>query len=332
MNFNKKITMALLFASGIISLPVLADIETTTVKTTTTPVPGGSETTTTRTVSKSVYPDSTTTVQTTAITPTGTAFVLPSSSTYFVIDPITGNAIGGYNPISGFTDLSLVHPGLVVINKESGRVVAGIDPSGKPIALTIIPALDPFVASIDAKRANIEAMITNCQAGGTVDPAEAGALRKELDRIATCEITAKQNDGVISYSEALQIAVDLNDLQDRLRPFMPATADTPLIAARILTTNGELVVMDDIDYRQAKMLQRIDDEYTAGRLSAQQVSTLKEQLNTVAALETKYKKDGVLSESNKHRLSTKLDIINTRLNQDVAIINEKRSRLGLKVN
>src|SRR5271170_6600239 len=99
MNFNKKITVALLFVNGIISSPVLADIETTTVKTTTIPVPGGTETTTTRTVSKSDYADSTTTVQTTAIAPTATAIVLPSSGTYFVIDPITGNVIGGYNPI-----------------------------------------------------------------------------------------------------------------------------------------------------------------------------------------------------------------------------------------
>ncbi len=332
MSLTRKLTVALLLTSGIVATPVFSEIETTTTRTTTIPATGDSQTTTVRTTSMPVYPDGTTTVRTTAVTSNGTGFILPSTGTYFVIDPVTGNVIGNFDPSTGLTNTSLVRPGLVIINKESGRVVAAVDPTGRPIELTVVPAFDPFVLSIDTRRANIEAMIADCLNRGTMDAAEAAALRKELNRIETLEITSRQSDGILSYSEALQIALDLNDLQDRLKPFQPTIATTPLLGARMLTTNGQLVIVADVDYRQAKLLQRVDDEYTAGRLSTQQVSLLKGQLNTISALETKYKKNGQLSESNERKISTKLDVVNNKIDQDVAIINAKRAKIGIKVN
>jgi hypothetical protein len=319
MSFQRKLT-AVVFASATVALPVLADIETTTVRS----VPGGTETTTVRSA----------VVKTTTVTSNGAGFVLPSTGTYFVIDPLSGNVIGGYNPTTGLTDTSLVRPGLVVISKESGKVIAALDPSGRPIELTVAPAYDPFVISIDSRRTNIQAMISDCLSRGTIDAAEAAALNKEMNRISTEEAVYKQSDGILSYSEALQIALDLNGMEDRLKPFMPASAVSaaPLLGARMVTTNGQLVIVDDVEYRRVKLLQRVDDEYTAGRLSSQQVSNLKEQLNTVAALETKYRKNGEISESNKRKISAKLDAINTKMDQDVAVINAKRAKMGIKVN
>jgi hypothetical protein len=249
-----------------------------------------------------------------------------------VIDPVTGNVIGNFDPSTGLTDTQLVRPGLVIISRDSGKVIAAVDPTGRPIELTLAPAFDPFVLSIDTRRANLDQMIADCLNRGTMDAAEAAALRKELARIESVELAAKQSDGVLSYSEALQIALDLNQLQDRLKPFQPTTDVAPLLGARMITTNGQLIVLDDIDYRKAKLLQRIDDEYTAGRLSTDQVSRLKEQLNAAAALQTKLTKNGQLSESAKRKVSVKLDTVNTNMDHDVAIINSKRAKMGIKVN
>lgn len=322
MNLTRKLTAALLFTSGILATPVFADMETTTVKT--DPVTGSTQTTTVRTTTDqgSLNPANV----------TATGFVLPSTTTYFVIDPVTGNVIGNFDPSTGLTNTSLVRPGLVIISKDSGKVIATLDSNGRPIELTIAPAFDPLVVSIDARRANIDAMIADCVSRGVMDGAEANALRTELGRITSEEVAFKQSDNCLSYSEALQIALDLNQLQDRLKPFKPAAAVAPLLGAPMIVSNGQILFVDDLDYRKAKLLQRIDDEYTAGRLSTDQVSRLKEQINTASALQTKLTKDGALSESARHKVTVKLDTVNTNLDQDIAVINSKRLKMGIKVN
>ncbi len=315
MNLKRNLTTALLLSSGI-AIPAFADLETTTVRTTTVPVPGGTEVTTVKTTSTPDYP----------------AFVIPNTGSYFIIDPVTGNVIGNYDPSVGLVDTKVIQPGAVIINKESGRVIAAFDANGRTIELAVAPAYNPFVTAIDTRYAKIEAMIADCTARGVMDAAEAAALRTELGRIQSEELAYKQSSGILTYSEALQVALDLNQLEDRFKPFLPKAGETPLVGARIITSNNQLVVVDEIEYRQAKLAQRIDDEYAAGRLSSDQVSRLKDQLNAVAALRTKYLKDGHLTESGKQKIAVKLDAVNTKMDQDVAIINAKRSKIGIKVN
>jgi len=303
MNYTKNLTAILLFTSGVVSasVPAFADVETTTVKTT-------------------------------SITTNGQEFSLPTTSTYVLIDPITGNVKGNFDPTRGLTDTRLVQSGLVIINQDTGRVIATVDSTGRPIQLTAAPAFDSLVIAMDTRRADLERMIADALNRGVMDAAEAGALRTELNRIQSAELAARQSGGILTYSEALSLALDLNQLGDRLIPFMPTTVVTPLLGARMINANGQLVLVDDIDYRRAQLSQRINDEYTAGRLSAQQVASLKDQLNAVASLETKYRKNGNLSSSKTEKISVKLDSLKTKLDQDVANINDKRSRIGLKVN
>lgn len=316
MNLKRNFTTALLLSTGIIAVPAFADLETTTIRTTTVPVPGGTEITTVKTTTTPDYP----------------TFVIPNTGSYFIIDPVTGNVIGNYDPSVGLIDTKVIQPGSVIINKESGRVIAAFDANGRTIELTVAPAYNPFVIAIDTRYAKIEAMINDCTGRGVMDAAEAAALRTELGRIQSEEIAYKQSSGILTYSEALQVALDLNQLEDRFKPFLPKAGETPLIGAHIITTNNQLVIVDEIEYRQAKLTQRVDDEYSAGRLSSDQVSRLKDQLNAAAALRTRYIKDGHLTESGKQKVAAKLDAINTKMDQDVAIINAKRSKIGIKVN
>ncbi len=303
MNLTKNLTAIVLLTSGAISisLPVFADTETTTVRTTTT-------------------------------SSNGQEFILPTTSTYVLVDPITGNVKGNFDPATGLTDTRLVQSGLVIINKDTGNVIATVDSTGRPIDVTLAPAFDSLVVSIDSRRSDLERMITDALSRGTMNADQASSLRADLSRIESQELAAKQSGGVLTYSEALSLALALNSLGDRLVPFAQTTAITPLLAARFISADGQLRMVDGIEFRKLQLRQRIDDEYTAGRLSSQQVASLKDQLNVVASLETKYRKNGELSPSKTEKISTKLDSVRTKLDEDVAIINSKRSKIGLKVD
>jgi len=80
------------------------------------------------------------------------------------------------------------------------------------------------------------------------------------------------------------------------------------------------------------LLNRIDNEYQAGRLSADNVSHLKAQMYRTSVLEARYRRNGELSESRTRDLTEKLDQLQSALSNDVAIINEKRARIGILVN
>jgi hypothetical protein len=80
------------------------------------------------------------------------------------------------------------------------------------------------------------------------------------------------------------------------------------------------------------MQRRVDDEYAAGRLSNDNVARLKSQLNEVSSLKTKYTRNGKLKDSNSKTIVMKLDKVQTSMDRNIADINSKRSRIGIKVN
>ena len=77
---------------------------------------------------------------------------------------------------------------------------------------------------------------------------------------------------------------------------------------------------------------RIDAEYSAGRLSNNQVAKLKEGLNDVSSLQAKYTRGGKIKDSKEKILCEKLDRVQTDMDKDIATINEKRAKIGIKVN
>jgi len=287
-------------------LPVCADTETTTVKTTTV----------TRDVS-----------------PAGAArpLVLPPTTAYILVDPITGTTKGVYNPTSTAVETRELVPGQVVIDQSTGRIVATVNASGQTVDVISAPAYDPLVSSIDLKQSQLSTMLTTAESNGSVDAARAGALRAQLEKVAADEVVYKQ-DGVFTYSEALSLATRLNDLQDQLVLVGRLPAVTPILGPKFMTVDGKVVmILDDLDLRRMKIGQRVDVEYLAGRLSSSQVSSLKESLDSAAALESKYKKNGEISAAKKEKVSMKLNRVESDLNKDVAIINNKRAKIGIRV-
>lgn len=278
--------------------------------------------------------DEITTVRTTTVTSDGLSVPLVTLSpggNYVVIDPVTGVMKGVYDPLRGLVGSS-VSPGFVVVDNTSNRVVATFDGGGRVIALTNAPAYDSLVVSIDSRRAELERMIVSGRSANNFGDVTAVALREELASIAAQESAYRSSGRPLNYEEALSLANRLNALGDRVVPYMRGVTVTPLIGSRFVTSSGNLVILDELTARNMRMQRRVDDEYAAGRLSNDNVARLKSQLNEVSSLQTKYTRNGKLKDSNSKRIVVKLDKVQTSMDRNIADINAKRSRIGIKVN
>jgi hypothetical protein len=272
----------------------------------------------------------TTIVKTTTVT-TSDPLLLPIGVSYVVVDPFTGITRGVYDPIAKSVDFALT-PGLVIVDNNSNRVVATFDASGHVIALSAAPLYDPLIVSIDTRRADFDRTIREIKLHGDCDDATVASLKDALERINAQEEAYRNAGRPLTYAEELSLAVQLNDLADRLVPFSRTTTITPLIATRFITTEGHIVLVDELGGRNLRMQRHIDAEYAAGRLSNNQVARLKEELNDVSSLQAKYTRNGKVRDSKQRLITEKLDRIQSDMDRDIASINEKRARIGIKVN
>lgn len=302
------------------TLPTKAGIETTTIKTTTY----SNQYPVVAVIEKQ-------SITTTGAKQTGKLLTLPATTTYIIVDPFTGLIEGAFDPMRELIDVYTIAPGSVLIDRVTGKILATLSPSGQAVDIVSTPALDALAIAIDSRQANLSRMITACLSDGSIDTKQASALRSQLDQIATQESLAKQKAGILPYSEALSLALALNDLSDRLVLLAHSTPLSPILGSKMVNNNGVLSLTDDTTYRRMKIGQRIDDEYAAGRLSAQQVANLKEQLNVAASLDAKYRDNEKLSTGKAEKIAAKLDNIEVRLNRDVAMINDRRAKIGIKV-
>ncbi len=173
----------------------------------------------------------------------GQPLTLPTTSTYVLVDPITGNVKGNFDPTQSLTDARMVQPGLVVIDQPSGRIIATVDPSGKTIDVASVPAINSLVLAIYGRRCDLERMITDSLANGTISTTQATRLRTETDKIAAEEFTAKQNGGILTYADALSLAISLNKIGDQLVSYTHTAAVPPLLGSRFASVNGQIVMV-----------------------------------------------------------------------------------------
>jgi hypothetical protein len=319
------------------------------------------------------FADVETVIRTTTITePVATStteFTLTGSGDYVVVDPLTGLVKGPYDPIRGFVAGSLT-PGWVLLDRSNNRVLASFNSSGRLVALSAVPAYDPFVATIDARRADLERYINESLSLGRITADQAMHLRSDLATITAQEEGYRANGRSLTYDEALSIAGRLNDLHATLTGYVPTIAFNRLVGSTYVISEGSIVspsstttvitpartvispstttvftparvaipstpvvvVSNDITARIAVMSQKIDDEYKAGRLTNRDVARLKERLNEVSTRQVKYTKNGMLSDSKTRYLSEKLDDIQTSFDNSIASTQRARARIGIRVN
>jgi len=274
----------------------------------------------------------TTTTQTTTTTTDLALVNLSVNGSYQVVDPITGRVLGPYDPTVRLVEGRPLTSGVVIVDKSNGGLVATVDSNGNIVDISRAPATQTLIVSIDSRRQDLNRRIEEALNRGTLDAKQASAMRAELERIAADEESARQSTGALSYRNALVIGYGLNTLSERLVPVMQTTSFEPVISTQFVTVDGRLVMVDDITSREQRLQRRIDDEYAAGRLSAQQVSRRKEDLNKICSLETQYRRNGVLSNSKDKKLSEKLDRLQTSIDENVSSINQKRSKIGIRAD
>lgn len=251
---------------------------------------------------------------------------LPATDSYLVMDPVTGVLRGTYDPVQHVIVGGTLQPGLVVVGRATGRVVAAFDASGRTVEIRSVPASSVLVASISKRRAELERLISDGLNRGTLTEAQAVALRAEL------EAKVLLGERVVSFGDALTMAYTLNTLGQRVVPITSTVAVTPIVQAPMISMGSHLVVLDAIAFRIGQMESRIETEYLAGRLSVSQVQNLKEDLTKVSLKNARYRKNGTISSSREKELTYKLDKISAEMVDNIAEINEKRARIGIRVD
>ena len=280
--------------------------------------------------------DTTETTQTTTTTITAGAtpavISLQATGHYVVVDPITGQIQGDYDPRVKLVDGNALRAGVVIVNQSNGGPVGFVDSSGNLVDVTTSPATQSLIVSIDTRKQDLNRRIDESLNKGLLTAAQAASFRAELDHLTSDEDRDRQAHGVITYKRALMLGYGLNTLSDRLTPISNALRFQPVVAPQFVVVNGELTLLDAIDFRKHHLATRCDDEYAAGRLSSHQVSKLKEELSTISSTERKCIKNGALSSSKDRKLSELLDRLQSNMDHDVAVINQKRERIGIRAD
>ncbi len=267
------------------------------------------------------------------VSPTRTSaatVVLSPTTMYQVIDPITGTMVGRTLVGSSLVGGVRLNRGVVIVDKNNGNLVATVDADGNIVDIGSIPATETLVGSINARRADLRNRIEESLRQGRLDSAQAAAIRAQLERIAADESVNSQTPGVLTYRRALMTGYGLNMISERLIP--QTVSVQPIVSPQFVTVNGNLILVDGVTARKNRLTVRIDDEYSAGRLSSNQVTRRKQDLSKISTTEAKYRRNGELSSSNEAKLFVKLDQLKIAIDENVASINEKRSRIGIRVD
>ena len=188
-NYSGPILAACLIASGLVSAASAQTTETVTTRTTTVETP---------------------------TTTTTTTFSLPSSSSYIVVDPLTGVIKGDY--VTGVRTVNGIPltSNYVVMDKVSRRLVGTFDTSGNLIDVSTAPAASEVIVSIDSKRSALEKQIDSFLAQGQITAAQADTLRAEIHQLYPGQTTLSRT---VTYNNAMIVDSGLNNVESRLSLF-----------------------------------------------------------------------------------------------------------------
>lgn len=259
-------------------------------------------------------------------------FSLLPSTTYVVIDPLTGKTRGVFDPATRLIDGQPLAFGMVFVDQSSNRIVASVDASGRIVDVISAPATETLITSIDARILDLQNTINKAIDRGELTAAQGAVLKAKLDETITLEARYKNSDAVFTFNEALAVANALNAVNDEVVTIAHLPAMTPLVGGRFVLTEGNLMLVNDFDYRRVTLERRIDDEYRAGRLASKHVADLKKELNEIKSKQTKYMKNGELKASKAKDISVRLNKVESKMNKNVAYINNKRAKIGIRVD
>ena len=106
-----------------------------------------------------------------------------------------------------------------------------------------------------------------------------------------------------------------------------------VLPSHFVVIDGKMMYFEsDYALRRAQLETRIDEQYATGHLSNIQVKQLKQQISEITNLETKRKSNGTLKESTRREIERRFAEVQTNLDKDIAKINDKRVKIGIRAD
>jgi len=266
------------------------------------------------------YADTTTTTvttKTTAYEAPSTSFVLPNS-TYVVIDPLTGAIKGDYVMGTRVINGLPLSSNYVVMDRISRRLVGTFDANGNLIDITTAPAASNVVVSVDSHRTALENQIDAMLRAGSITVAQADTMRLDIARLFPGTTTTTRT---VTYSNALTADSGLYSVEARLLPLASKTYVNKVVTPRVLSVNGQLILPDELTARRLDLERRVENEFALGRLTRDQMESLKLDLRAVANKESSFRSGGVLRDADAAVLAADMNAMQSKMDQYEANLN-----------
>ena len=111
------------------------------------------------------------------------------------------------------------------------------------------------------------------------------------------------------------------------------TSVPSVVPQRFKVVNNQLVYFNnEYAFRRSQLENQVAAEYAAGRLTNEQVKELREDLSEIASLEGKKRGDMTYSKSTMKSIERKLATVQSELSHDIAETNERKAKIGIRVN
>jgi hypothetical protein len=244
-----------------------------------------------------------------------TTYVLPSSSSYIVVDPITGVAQGSYNTVTHLVNGAPLSNGYVIVDESTRAMVAMVDQYGNIVDVAVAPATPTLLLSIDSRRKDLEAQIAEAQAKGRLAAAQAELMRQELAVVTPYDASSSS---MVTYGRAIQMGSGLNSVSSRLIPITEKTYSS-VIAPQFVTVDGRLTLADDLTFRKIQLTRRIEDEYAFGHITKDQLLQFKSDLTALSAREAGYRNGASISATGATVMTDDLNRLQAKLNSTVVV-------------
>jgi hypothetical protein len=267
----------------------------------------------------SAYADTTTVTTKTTTVDSSAPFALPSS-TYVVVDPLTGTIRGDYVMGTRVFDGMPLSSNYVVMDKVSRRLVGTFDANGNLVDISAAPAATSVVVSVDSHRTALEREIANLLASGKITVAQADTMRLDIARLfpGASQTTTTRT---VTYSSALAADSGLYTVESSLVPFTKKTYTSTVVTPRFLSVDGQIILPDSLTSRRLQLTRQIDDQFALGHLTRNQMLSLKTDMTDISDRDARYRVGGLMSDAHATSLATDLNAVQSRLDRNVASVN-----------
>lgn len=149
-----------------------------------------------------------------------------------------------------------------------------------------------------ARRNELSNRVKDLVTAGRITPVQADGYTQELTRIASREASLKSTSGTLTVADQLSLALDLERVNSALERYTGSVAS---------------VGLPGIDAMQSALEQRLADSLSQGKLTSSQYQELRSEFDRIAQVETSYRSDGILTDSETLTLSSQLDTLNRKI-------------------